>query len=212
MCPKHVEMCQELCFSVSSACERHFLIAFKWIIVITWPCCKPIYCIVRPKHLYFCNLGYLMSELRVCAMMKKSEIWPFWRNKEWCQTWPWKEWDSLLKSESWEVCPDQEQSDLGLCQANLVLIAYASSDGSGEPAHLRSLARTSAAHSYMQWVKTNPSDRKPDPWPLSMAGHAQLKLVMTECSKTQICLTWPIWVYIVCLDLPVRRLWTIMVG
>ena len=36
-----------------------------------------------------------------------------------------------------------------------------------------------------------PSDRKPDPWPLSMAGHAQLKFVMTECSKTQIRLTGP---------------------
>ena len=34
-----------------------------------------------------------------------------------------------------------------------------------------------------------PSDRKPDPWPLWMAGHAQLKCVMTECSKTQIRLT-----------------------
>ena len=32
-------------------------------------------------------------------------------------------------------------------QANLVLIAYASSEGSGEPAHLRSLARTFAARS-----------------------------------------------------------------
>ena len=31
-----------------------------------------------------------------------------------------------------------------------------------------------------------PSDRKPDPRPLWMAGHAQLKFVMTECSKTQI--------------------------
>ena len=40
-------------------------------------------------------------------------------------------------------------------QANLVLIAYASSEGSGEPAHLRSLARTSAARSYKQWVKRN---------------------------------------------------------
>ena len=29
-----------------------------------------------------------------------------------------------------------------------------------------------------------PSDRKPDPWPLLMAGHAQLRVVMTECSKT----------------------------
>ena len=34
-----------------------------------------------------------------------------------------------------------------------------------------------------------PSDRKSDPWPLWMAGHAQLKYVMTECSKTQIRLT-----------------------
>ena len=35
------------------------------------------------------------------------------------------------------------------------------------------------------------SDRKPDPWPLWMAGHARLKFVMTECSKTQIRLTRP---------------------
>ena len=34
-----------------------------------------------------------------------------------------------------------------------------------------------------------PSDRKPDLWPLWMAGHAQLKFVMTECSETQIRLT-----------------------
>ena len=38
-----------------------------------------------------------------------------------------------------------------------------------------------------------PSDRKPNPWPLWMAGHAQFKFVMTECSKTQIRLTGPIW-------------------
>ena len=35
-------------------------------------------------------------------------------------------------------------------QANLVLIAYASSEGSGETAHPRSLARTFAARSYKQ--------------------------------------------------------------
>ena len=35
-------------------------------------------------------------------------------------------------------------------QANLVLIAYANSEGSGEPAHPRSLARTFAARSYKQ--------------------------------------------------------------
>ena len=40
-------------------------------------------------------------------------------------------------------------------QANLVPIAYASSEGSGEPAHPRSLDRTSAARSYKQRVKRN---------------------------------------------------------
>ena len=38
----------------------------------------------------------------------------------------------------------------GSRQANLVLIAYASSEGSGDPAHPRSLARTFAARSYKQ--------------------------------------------------------------
>ena len=33
------------------------------------------------------------------------------------------------------------------------------------------------------------SDRKPDPWPLWMAEHAQLNVFMMECSKTQIRLT-----------------------
>ena len=39
---------------------------------------------------------------------------------------------------------------LELRQANLTLIAYASSEGSGEPAHPHSLATTSAARSYKQ--------------------------------------------------------------
>ena len=59
-------------------------------------------------------------------------------------------------------------------QANLVLIAYASSESSGEP-----------AHPLIQAVsQEEPSDRKPDPWPFWIAGHAQLKFGMTECSKT----------------------------
>ena len=37
--------------------------------------------------------------------------------------------------------------------------------------------------------QAEPSHRMPDPWPLWMAGHAQLKFVMTECWKTQIRLT-----------------------
>ena len=36
-----------------------------------------------------------------------------------------------------------------------------------------------------------PSNRKPDPWPLLIGGHAQFKFVMTECSKTQFRLTRP---------------------
>ena len=46
-------------------------------------------------------------------------------------------------------CTKREKLN-GPHQANLVLIAYASSEGSGEPAHPRSLARTSAARSYKQ--------------------------------------------------------------
>ena len=51
-------------------------------------------------------------------------------------------------------CEKDSQSEveirIGPRQANLSLIAYASSEGSGEPAHPRSLARTSAARSYRQ--------------------------------------------------------------
>ena len=43
-----------------------------------------------------------------------------------------------------------EKTESGPRQANLVLIAYASSEGSGEPAHPRSLARTSATRSNKQ--------------------------------------------------------------
>ena len=47
--------------------------------------------------------------------------------------------------------PNKSQNRIyGPRQANLVLIAYASSEGSGEPTHPRSLARTPAARSYKQ--------------------------------------------------------------
>ena len=62
---------------------------------------------------------------------------------------------------------------LGPRQANLLLIAYASSEGSGEPAHPRSLARTFAARSYKQWIKRNLQTesqiRGPSEW-LGMRG------------------------------------------
>ena len=55
-------------------------------------------------------------------------------------------------------------------QANLVLIAYASSEGSGEPAHPRSLARTFAARSYKQRVKRNLQTESQIPGPSEWLG------------------------------------------
>ena len=55
-------------------------------------------------------------------------------------------------------------------QANLVLIAYASSEGLGEPAHPRSLARTFAARSYKQWVKRNLQTESQIPGPSEWLG------------------------------------------
>ena len=55
-------------------------------------------------------------------------------------------------------------------QANLVLIAYASSEGSGELAHPRSLARTSAARPYKQWVKRNRQTENQIPGPSEWLG------------------------------------------
>ena len=54
---------------------------------------------------------------------------------------------AFSKSKVKENSPLQSSAN-GPRQANLVLIAYASSEGSGEPAHPCSLARTSAARSY----------------------------------------------------------------
>ena len=51
-------------------------------------------------------------------------------------------------------------------------------------------SRQNLRYSLIQAVsQEEPSDRKQDPWRLWMTGHAQLKFVMTECSKTQIRLT-----------------------
>ena len=59
---------------------------------------------------------------------------------------------------------------VGPRQANLVLIAYASSEGSGEPAHPRSLARTFAARSYKQWIKRNLQTESQIPGPSEWLG------------------------------------------
>ena len=78
--------------------------------------------------------------------------------------------DMYFKSET--VCQSYVVVSLhfGPRQANLVLIAYASSEGSGAPAHLRSLARTSAARSYKQWVKRNLQIESQIPGPSEWLG------------------------------------------
>ena len=55
-------------------------------------------------------------------------------------------------------------------QATFVLIAYASSEDPGEPAQPRSLARTSAARSYKQWVKRNLQTESQIPSPSEWQG------------------------------------------
>ena len=55
-------------------------------------------------------------------------------------------------------------------QTSLVRIAYASSEGSGEPAHPRSLARISAARSYKQGVKRNLQTESQIPGPSEWLG------------------------------------------
>ena len=64
----------------------------------------------------------------------------------------------------------QESIIYGPRQANLVLIAYASSEGSGEPEHPRSLARNFAARSYKQWVKRNLQTESQIPGPSEWLG------------------------------------------
>ena len=94
----------------------------------------------------------------------------------------------IFKSSNIFITDLEPHSTIGPRQANLVLIAYASSEGSGEPAHPRSLARTSAARSYKQWVKRNLQQKPRSLAPLNGWACA-VKFVMTECLKTQIRLT-----------------------
>ena len=63
-----------------------------------------------------------------------------------------------------------ENNIFGPRQANWALIAYASSEGSGEPAHLRSLARTFAARSYKHWIKRNLQTENQIPGPSEWLG------------------------------------------
>ena len=93
--------------------------------------------------------------------------------------------------------------DVSICKYSILLIWAASSEvGTYRLCEQRRFRRACPSAQSRQNLccsltqavsQEEPSDRKPDPWPLWMAGHAQLKFVMTECSKTQIRLTRPIY-------------------
>ena len=116
----------------------------------------------------------------------KVSVQPVEKNNLWLEIWHYqKAWNRIKLGKiitssisTWLII-----TLYGPRQANLVLITYASSEGSGEPAHPRSLSRTFAARSYKQWIKRKLQTESQIP------GYAQLEFVMTECSKTQIRLT-----------------------
>ena len=65
-------------------------------------------------------------------------------------------------------------------QANLVVTTYASNEGLGDPAQSRQNLSCSLKQAMS---KEEPSDRKPDPWPLWMTGHEQWKFFMTRNAR-----------------------------
>ena len=73
-------------------------------------------------------------------------------------------------------------------QANLVLIAYASSEGSGEPAHPRSLPEPPLLAHTSSESRGTFRQKARSLAPLNGLACA-VKIIKTECSKTQIRLT-----------------------
>ena len=113
----------------------------------------------------YCSYMYICYTT-ICLKLS-LQLWHSIQQNLWHANWPYKE-------------------ITGPRQANLVLIAYASSEGSGEPAHPRSLARTFALTHTSSESRGTFRQKARSLW---LAGNAQLKFVMTECSKTQIRLT-----------------------
>ena len=97
----------------------------------------------------------------------------------------------------WSGCPKVE-ANLNICWVQKSIWAASSEFGTYRLCEQWRFRRDCASAQSRQNLRCSliqavsqeePSDRKPDPWPLWMAGHTQLNFVMTECSKTQIRLT-----------------------
>ena len=115
-------------------------------------------CAVSPEPSLFAHMKY-GSRWRVRPKHQTSS--PTW----WLHLRVWR--ISLRRTKSTIIL---WAGSIGPRQANLVLIAYASSEGSCEPAHPRSLARTFAARSYKQWIKRNLQTESQIPGPSEWLG------------------------------------------
>ena len=121
-------------------------------------CLTSIHLLSRSRELFFCaRSSLILWRLLYRPSRACLKIWKVWM---WVA---WKSWVCLY-------CRKLLQFTNGPLQANLVLIAYASSEGSGEPAHSRSLARTSATRSYKQWDKRNLQTESQIPSPSEWLG------------------------------------------
>ena len=117
------------------------------------------------------SLAYPLSAQR--------RLWSDWTGAQADLSFRWAHWSfcwfchaqaHILKLYRYKKIAGKDIELNGPRQANLVLIVYASSEGSGEPAHPRSLARTFAARSYKQWVKRNLQTESQIPSPSEWLG------------------------------------------
>ena len=109
-----------------------------------------------------------MTHYKKCPVWQKNNIWTYFLDEDLnATTWLYL---IIISGQEANLFVTALEWINGPRQANLVLIAYASSEGSGEPAHPRSLARTFAGRSYKQWVKRNIQIESQIPGPSEWLG------------------------------------------
>ena len=112
--------------------------------VMRWLICFAMKLTITKTNTDIIELSHAKINKMTCASAKTQislGISPVWSVSSLCTL-------MVAKDQMLPNADSKDSDQTGPRQANLVLIAYASSEGSGEPAHPRSLARTSAARSY----------------------------------------------------------------
>ena len=160
-------------------------------------------CTVSPEPLLFAHMKCgsrwrvlpkikYLAPLDGCACVLKND---FTEDKKYHNLMSWLKCsqNTNLKRSLFRICSNSHRCQLtdGPRQANLVLNRLCE-QRRFRRACASAQSRQNLRYSLIQAVsQEGPSDRKPDPWPRWMAGHVQLKFVITECSKTQIRLMRP---------------------